>query len=201
MAVVTKMKCRSEVSWMAQVWGSDLSYLESTWQLSWTKPSAHIYGHEVQKEILVNSWEFRTLVWGELFMSVLNFTLFLVWSIEWCAGGVFYGSSGKRFSRIIKNVKAPWFLWFLFCSVLNKRGSKTSAWFRVSLILDLRILENLTCELHFPGSSFPRETRESFWPWKFLKLCSHFFCKWNSTPDLSEKIPLPFQHTCLHVGG
>lgn len=40
-------------------------------------------------------------------MSVLNFTLFLAWSFEWCTGGVFYGSSGKRFSRIIKNVEVP----------------------------------------------------------------------------------------------
>lgn len=73
MAVVTKMKCRSEVSWMVQVLGSDLSYLESTWQLSWTKPSAHIYGHEVQKEILVNSWEFRTLVCGEIVHERVKF--------------------------------------------------------------------------------------------------------------------------------
>lgn len=40
-------------------------------------------------------------------MSVLNFTLFLVWSFEWHSGGVLYGSSGKRFRRTVKNVKDP----------------------------------------------------------------------------------------------
>lgn len=125
--------------------------------MSWTKPSVHIYGYEVQKEILVNNLEFPShLLEGKLFMCVLNFMLFLVWSFEWCAGGVFYGSSGVRFSRIIKNVKAPQFLWFLFCSILDKRGAKPSVWFRVPLILDLRGLENSICGLHFPGSSFPR---------------------------------------------
>lgn len=67
-------------------------------------------------------------------MSVLNFTLFLVWSFEWHAGGVLYGSSGKRLRRTIKNVKDPWFLWFLFCSILDKRAAKTSVWIRVLLI-------------------------------------------------------------------
>lgn len=95
MAAVTK--CKSEVSWMPQVWGSDVNYLESTWQCPGLNPVLTYVDMRFKRKFWWIIENFPShLCEGKLFMSMLNFTLFLVWSFEWCAGGVFYGSSGKR---------------------------------------------------------------------------------------------------------
>lgn len=128
-------------------------------------------------------------------MNVLNSTLFLVWSFEWCAGGVFYGSSGERFSRIIKNVKVSQFLWFLFCSILDRRGAKTSAWFRVSLTK--RGLENLTCGLHFSWIFISQIDRGEFLALEifeavfslFLQVKQHPWPLWEDSSTISAPLP------------